>query len=311
MRKLLFVITLIFVISFTVFAQTDPAWKTFAPVNEEFSMEAPESLVLTKFSTNMGDNLKLYKTVANGTYFLISSDKADNSTLIKFAAAHTVENKAESTEIAIDNLQGEKFTFADAEGFYQDILIVTGKSRIYVFHTVSETKDNPAVERFFSSLRLDKTLPEANKSSNVETTKKIESSQNQDNQKIEMSSGSGRGNGNGLGSGSGNGTGDGASTNQTNPTASKNETSALKILSKPRANYTDLARFYDISGDVPLRVTFSANGEIGSISPVSKLPFGLTTNAIAAARNMKFEPAKKEGTPISVTKMVVYTFTIY
>jgi hypothetical protein len=82
-------------------------------------------------------------------------------------------------------------------------------------------------------------------------------------------------------------------------------------LTKPRANYTDAARIYEISGEVVLRVTFSANEQVGSIMPLKKLPFGLTENAIAAARGITFKPATRGGTPYSVAKPVVYQFTIY
>ena len=60
-----------------------------------------------------------------------------------------------------------------------------------------------------------------------------------------------------------------------------------------------------------LRVTFNANGTIGGISAVSGLPNGLTEQAIAAARGIRFEPAKKNGVPYTVTKQVAYTFTLY
>jgi TonB family protein len=85
----------------------------------------------------------------------------------------------------------------------------------------------------------------------------------------------------------------------------------VKIVSKPRAIYTDEARTNQIQGKVVLRVTFSVNQQIGAISIVSGLPDGLTEQAIAAARNIKFEPAKQNGKPISVTKLIEYTFTIY
>jgi TonB family protein len=91
----------------------------------------------------------------------------------------------------------------------------------------------------------------------------------------------------------------------------RSELTSLKILAKPRANYTDAARANQVQGTVRVRVTFLANGEIGSISPVSSLPDGLTEQAIAAARQIKFEPAKRAGIPMSVTKVVEYTFTIY
>lgn len=86
---------------------------------------------------------------------------------------------------------------------------------------------------------------------------------------------------------------------------------SVKILAKPRAGYTDAARKNQVQGTIRLRVTFQANGQIGSITPVSNLPDGLTEQAIGAARQIKFEPAERAGIPITVTKVVEYTFTIY
>ena len=88
-------------------------------------------------------------------------------------------------------------------------------------------------------------------------------------------------------------------------------TVAMKILSKPRAIYTDEARRNQRAGTVTLRVTFMANGSIGNIAVVGGLPDGLTENAIAAARNIQFEPAKRNGVAQTVTKQVQYTFTLY
>jgi TonB family protein len=88
-------------------------------------------------------------------------------------------------------------------------------------------------------------------------------------------------------------------------------TTAIKIISKPRAIYTDAARKNQIAGTVTLRVTFMANGTIGNIAVVSGLPEGLTEQAITAARNIQFEPAKRGGVAQTVTKQVQYTFTLY
>lgn len=88
-------------------------------------------------------------------------------------------------------------------------------------------------------------------------------------------------------------------------------TQGLQILSKPRPSYTDVARQNGIEGLVILRITFLASGQIGSISPVSALPFGLTEQSIAAARNLRFIPAIKDGQYVTVSKQVQYVFTIY
>lgn len=88
-------------------------------------------------------------------------------------------------------------------------------------------------------------------------------------------------------------------------------TEAIKILSRPQPRYTDAARTNNVTGTVTLKVTFMANGQIGSVAPVSGLPYGLTEQAIAAAKSIRFEPAKRGGVPYSVSKTVTYNFTIY
>jgi TonB family protein len=130
--------------------------------------------------------------------------------------------------------------------------------------------------------------------------------------------GQGSGIGSGIGSGSGDGIGGGKGSGESDNEPPKPKapvpvgpTEGVKIISKPRANYTDAARTNNIQGVVRVRVTFLANGTIGGISPVSNLGYGLTEQALAAARSIRFEPAKKGGVPYSVTKVVEYTFTLY
>ena len=88
-------------------------------------------------------------------------------------------------------------------------------------------------------------------------------------------------------------------------------TSPLNITSKPRAQYTDAAREQSVEGTVILRVTFSKNGSIGEIQVIQGLGYGLTEQAIAAAKEIVFQPKKINNTPVSVTKTVEYNFNIY
>ena len=146
-----------------------------------------------------------------------------------------------------------------------------------------------------------------------------------DGQGTGRGSGAGSGNGSGFGGGDGDGDGDGSGSgdgSRGNNRPPKNAappppppptgvTVALKIISKPKAPFTDTARTQAIQGVVRLRVTFLSTGQIGSISPISGLSGGLTDSAIAAARNIKFEPAKKNGVPYTITKQVEYSFTLY
>jgi len=125
-------------------------------------------------------------------------------------------------------------------------------------------------------------------------------------------SGSGAGNGNGSGYGNGNGNGNGNGTGDGGePPKAMAVTSALKVLSKPRAQYTDPARTNNVQGVVRLKITLLANGSVGNITPLNSLPYGLTEQAIAAARQIKFEPRKVNGVPQPSIVTFEYSFTIY
>ncbi|MEZ5425434.1 MAG: energy transducer TonB [Pyrinomonadaceae bacterium] len=123
--------------------------------------------------------------------------------------------------------------------------------------------------------------------------------------------GSGSGNGNGDGNGNGSGSGDSGRPPKPADPKPTGPTKRVNFLFKPQPRYTDAARQNNIQGNVTLRITFLSNGQIGSISPVKGLPYGLTEQAIAAARQIRFEPALRNGQPQSVTMSVQYTFTIY
>ena len=125
--------------------------------------------------------------------------------------------------------------------------------------------------------------------------------------------GTGSGSGSGYGSGTGRGNGDGDGDGGGAPPAPviPKVTTAMRIISRPRANYTDAARTNAVTGSVRLKVTLLASGEVGGITPLTRLPHGLTEQAIAAARQIKFEPKKVNGVPISVSVTFDYSFTIY
>jgi TonB family protein len=125
-----------------------------------------------------------------------------------------------------------------------------------------------------------------------------------------VGSGIGGGRGSGFGDGSGSGTG-GGEPPPPKPKPPVGPTVRVQILSKPRPSYTDAARQNQVTGVVRLRVTFLASGQIGAVSPVSGLSYGLTEQAIAAAKQIRFEPAKVNGVPQTVSMTIEYSFSIY
>jgi hypothetical protein len=105
------------------------------------------------------------------------------------------------------------------------------------------------------------------------------------------------------------------STNQPNNSPANSDciggTTSLQILSKPKNKYTDTAKTNQVQGTVELRVEFLATGQIGKVEPIKGLPDGLTEQAVAAAKQIKFNPQKKCGIPETITKLVSYSFTLY
>jgi len=83
-----------------------------------------------------------------------------------------------------------------------------------------------------------------------------------------------------------------------------------KILHREIARYTEEARKAGISGGVALRVVFGEEGVVRDIKVVRGLPFGLTDKAIMAAKNIQFEPAYKNGEPVSVSGSLEFTFNV-
>lgn len=88
-------------------------------------------------------------------------------------------------------------------------------------------------------------------------------------------------------------------------------TQKARLLSKPEPQYTEAARKYAVSGTVVLRAIFSAKGQVEKIRVMSKLPHGLTERSIEAARGIKFQPAIKDGRPVSQYIQIEYNYNLY
>lgn len=85
----------------------------------------------------------------------------------------------------------------------------------------------------------------------------------------------------------------------------------IAISLKPEPGYTTEARKNDVTGTVSLRCIFHSSGTVTNITVLKELPDGLTEKAIAAAKQIKFTPAMKDGRPVSMYAVVNYSFEIY
>jgi len=83
------------------------------------------------------------------------------------------------------------------------------------------------------------------------------------------------------------------------------------ITAKPEPGFTEEARKNNVTGTVRLRAVLSASGSVQGISVVKGLPDGLTEKAIAAAKQIRFTPAQKDGRTVSQYVTLEYNFNIY
>ncbi len=132
--------------------------------------------------------------------------------------------------------------------------------------------------------------------------------------------GIGRSRGTGVGGGDGSGAGPGRGGNMGGGDMGlgggrsvEPMTASLRptILYREKAKYTEEARQNKVQGVVVLQVVFHANGSITDIRVIRSLPDGLTEKAIEAAKRIRFNPAVKNGTPVSVRGTLEFSFNLY
>ena len=83
------------------------------------------------------------------------------------------------------------------------------------------------------------------------------------------------------------------------------------LTAKPEPGFTEWARRFEVTGVVRLRAILSKTGEVTNISVVKHLPHGLTEKSIEAARQIRFEPAQKDGHAVSQYVVLEYNYNIY
>ncbi len=133
--------------------------------------------------------------------------------------------------------------------------------------------------------------------------------------------GVGPGDGPGVGLGSGGNTGNGRFAlggrdttgpgNQMGAPRMANARLRPTILYREKARYSEEAREKKAQGPVVLLATFTASGQITDIRVIRGQPYGLTEEAIIAAKRIRFQPAVENGVAVSVRAQLEYNFALY
>jgi TonB family protein len=90
----------------------------------------------------------------------------------------------------------------------------------------------------------------------------------------------------------------------------KPASTSLEVISKPPVRYTAEARQLKIQGDVVLRVTVTASGQVVVQGVVHGLGHGLDEEARRVAQQMRFRPATRNGHAVDTTTNITITFQL-
>ena len=82
------------------------------------------------------------------------------------------------------------------------------------------------------------------------------------------------------------------------------------ILKKPPPHYPRTARNHEVEGIVILSAVLSSTGQVMNIRVIRGVP-ELNESAVDAAKQIKFEPAIKDGKPVAMKVGLEYTYRIY
>ena len=95
------------------------------------------------------------------------------------------------------------------------------------------------------------------------------------------------------------------------PIIKKTDSLRPTILYREKAKYTEDARQARMQGTVELQVIFRSDGVIVIQHVTRYLPYGLTLTTVEAASKIKFKPAMKDGSPVSVKGPLEFAFNLY
>ncbi len=287
--------------SANAFAQDKPEWIRAVSDNGEFSVEVPAEYgffadkngytVPASSNTYELREMRMFNAYTEKTLISFESYKANKAALEALRQKEFARD-AKVSETKLGDVKIKQVVI-QTPASYAVKKYFSSKNYIYILTAASRSGETAAMKRFFDSLiftpggkALTSTTAKAVAFADLKGTPiEIDSSPNDSSLKDK----------NPL----------------PTPPVKDESISNLVIVSKPRASYTDAARQNREEGTVKMRVTFSKDGRISKISTMQILKEGLLRQSVFAAIRIKFLPQEKDGEPVTVTKVIEYSFDIY
>jgi TonB family protein len=264
-------------------------WKRYTVKDEEFSVLLP---VMPAMNTGGSHVEKLNKdrkermlgAYADGVVYAIHTFENPKRRQSLDEVITEFYGKSEDRtphDLRLGGFSGKEYAFQEAEMKGVSRFYITDHY-IYLFRAVGSKLGNPdvAIPKFFSSIRL---------GIGLEGTEVVDGPGEQSiSNPSELNE-----------------------NNQATPIKGRDLTRKASVYTKPEPSYTEIARKNGVTGAVVLRCVFSSSGAVTGLRVISGLPYGLTDKAIAAARQIRFIPAIKDGRFVSMYVQLEYNFNLY
>ncbi|HKU73656.1 MAG TPA: energy transducer TonB [Pyrinomonadaceae bacterium] len=264
-------------------------WQRYTVKGEAFSVTFPTLPAMATYEENV-DRLEVQRrrrvlgAYADGLVYAVSC--SDNSktreSLEDFIEqeifTHSTFDRTSEKDLKRNGFEGKQYFAPDkVPGTVQ--IFSTGNA-IYIFRVFGARADDTRVQQYFSSIVLGK------RSSGIAVTDGLGIPyESEPKAQTEL--------------------------NNANPLLNREVTTKAVLVMKPEPMYTEEARQNNITGTIVLKVLFSSDGNVVNIRTVGGLPYGLTANAIEAAKKVKFVPATRDGKFVSVFMQLEYNFNLY
>ena len=263
--------------------KVESEWLRVSPANEEFSMLAPvqPSLLIIKpdgYISNGGGQVsdeRAYSGYADDFVFVIESYRTPRPQQLLSDMKDEFSQFGLAEEYRANGFVGRKYK-VERNGLFKYVCTLVTVKHVYVITAAARDANHPFIARFLSALKIgDKNLP----AGDVDPRMQEASLATLPNQAIGLSS--------------------------------KEISQNAVLVWKPEPSYTLDGRKNRTIGVVILKVLFPASGQIVVLEVVKGLKDGLTAQAIQAAKNLRFFPARKDGRPVTLQTQLEYTFNLY
>ena len=258
------------------------AWKRYTVDGERFSVSLPTVPAMTTSKTLIWDIRRTQRQrhiggYADGAvYAVYVYENVSNQSLAEFIRERNRYGRwdgSSETGVTIGEVKGEQLT-SRGKPVNETAQFFAAEGRLYEFSVVGNDAEDEGAKQFFSSIVFGK---------------KVEGIKISDGEGMPFST----------------------PNCDTIEGGGREVDRKVRVVMKPEPRYTESARQKQVTGRVIIKAVFSCNGSLGNIRVVEMLPHGLTEQAVAASRMIKFVPAVKNGKYVSMWLQLEYNFNLY